>query len=67
MPFVSYGGSSMLFSMISLGALMNLSRHVDASFEPPSPARGAGSVQETLRPGSGTIRAASVGGRPAWR
>lgn len=67
MPFVSYGGSSMLFSMISLGALMNLSRNVDTSFDPPGPSKDPGSVQETIRPGSGTIRAASVVGRPAWR
>lgn len=67
MPFVSYGGSSLIFSMISLGLLMNLSRHAETSFDPPSRPKGPWNAQETVRSGSGTIRAASVVGRPAWR
>lgn len=66
MPFVSYGGSSLSFSMISLGLLLNLSRRTDESFEPqaPSPLRTS---ERLMRPGSGAVRAASTTGRPAWR
>lgn len=70
MPFVSYGGSSLSFSMISLGLLLNLSRRVDDSFEPEAPAASSWNTDRAKRPGSGTIRAAtgtSTAGRAAWR
>jgi cell division protein FtsW len=35
MPFVSYGGSNLTFSMIALGLLLNLSRRVDEEFVAP--------------------------------
>lgn len=67
MPFVSYGGSSLIFSMISLGLLMNLSRNAETSLEAPPRPQSAWNAQESVRPGSGAIRAASTSGRPAWR
>ena len=67
MPFVSYGGSSLSFSMIALGLLLNLSRRTEDTFD--SPASQVPRSQERLsRPSSGTIRAvSSTAGRPAWR
>lgn len=67
MPFVSYGGSSLSFSMISLGLLLNLSRRFDDSFDPPVPEPSVWSSERSLKPGSGTIRAVTNPGRPAWR
>jgi cell division protein FtsW len=42
MPFVSYGGSSMLFSSIAIGVLLNISSHTDLR---PRFTRGAGGVR----------------------
>jgi len=82
MPFVSYGGSSLTFSMVCLGLLLNLSRRTQDNFEEPAPTRspwspdrasarpGSGTIRAAAnptRPGSGTIRAVSQPGRTSWR
>jgi len=68
MPFVSYGGSSLTFSMVCLGLLLNLSRRTQEVFEPQAPSKSPWSSDRSPnRPGSGTIRAATPPGRPAWR
>jgi cell division protein FtsW len=49
LPFISFGGSSMLVAMASVGILLNISQHADLGGEagatadrrPPAPARGA--------------------------
>lgn len=65
MPFVSYGGSSLSFSMISLGLLLNLSRRTEEVWDDPVPQSRP--LERVVRPGSGSIRAATSTGRPAWR
>ena len=65
MPFVSYGGSSLSFSMISLGLLLNLSRRTEDVWDDPVPQSRPS--ERVVRPGSGSIRAATSTGRPAWR
>lgn len=69
MPFVSYGGSSLSFSMISLGLLLNLSRGVDESFEPPPPPAPSpwSPAASSHRGGSGAARAATGTKGAAWR
>lgn len=67
MPFVSYGGSSLTFSMVCLGLLLNLSRRAE-EVHADVPLRVERTADKSrLRPGSGTIRAVSATGRPAWR
>jgi cell division protein FtsW len=67
MPFVSYGGSSLTFSMVCLGLLLNLSRRAE-EVHSDVPLRVERTADKSrLRPGSGTIRAVSATGRPAWR
>jgi cell division protein FtsW len=54
MPFVSYGGSSLMFSAFSIGVLLNISAHTDlhpravktekAIVEMPGPETGLGKV-----------------------
>lgn len=68
MPFVSYGGSSLLFSMICLGLLLNLSRHVGETLEEEPPPRSPWSPERvSTRTGSTPARATTTAGRPAWR
>jgi cell division protein FtsW (lipid II flippase) len=57
MPFVSYGGSNLTFSMVALGLLLNLSRRVDeeelvvrapnSPFVPPSVRKGSNANAST--------------------
>lgn len=48
LPFVSYGGSSLLFTMVSVGALLNISRHGISWSAEPMP-RGFATLGEKLR------------------
>ena len=52
MPFVSYGGSAMLFSSVAIGVLLNISAQTDMR---PRVPRGAGSVRP-LEPATATGR-----------
>ncbi|MCB9496987.1 MAG: cell division protein FtsW [Fibrobacteria bacterium] len=68
MPFVSYGGSSLTFSMVSLGLLLNLSRHTTLLLDEPPPPRSAWSPDRTSSRTASRGRDVSTAiGRPAWR
>jgi cell division protein FtsW len=55
MPFVSYGGSSMLFSSVAMGVLLNISSHTDLHprvFQVPE---GVRPLEQTPAPAGGKI------------
>ena len=45
LPFVSYGGSSLLFSMVGAGLLLNVARQSPVSASRPAPLRATASVR----------------------
>lgn len=64
MPFVSYGGSNLTFSMIALGLLLNLSRRVDEEEIVPR-APSSPFVPQAVRKGS-NANASTTTNRRAW-
>ena len=55
MPFVSYGGSSMLFSSIAIGVLLNISSHTDLHPRVARGASGALSAAQVQQPAVGKV------------
>jgi cell division protein FtsW len=46
LPFISFGGSSLLVSMAAIGVLLNISRYIQ---EPETPALPWGTITRTIK------------------
>jgi cell division protein FtsW len=55
MPFVSYGGSSMLFSSIAIGVLLNISSHTDLHPRLAHAPEGVRPIEPTQAPAAGNV------------
>ena len=49
LPFMSYGGSSLVSSLLGIGVLLNISRDANLTRSVQAPRRGARPVAESVR------------------